>query len=83
MTFAPWFTLWGDQHLKQFLCIRGSRMQKALGMILFGHRVEPLVFVPQTFQTKLRKLLSPVVCAKPQISPFLQAQEQIKELERK
>lgn len=36
MTFAPWFTLWGDQHLKQFLCIRGSRMQKALGMILFG-----------------------------------------------
>lgn len=83
MIFVLWFTLGGDQHLKEFLSIRGSKMQKALGMIPFGHRAELLVFVPETFQTKLRKLLSPVVCAKPQISPFLRAQEQIKELERK
>lgn len=84
MTFALWFTLLGDQYLRQFLCVRESKMQKALGTDpLWTQSTHLLVFVPETFQTKLRKLLSPLVCAKPQISPLLQVQEQIKELERK
>lgn len=84
MTFALCFTLLGDQYLRQFLCVRETKMQKALGTDpLWAQSTHLLVFVPETFQTKLRKLLSPLVCAKPQISALLQVQEQIKELERK
>lgn len=58
-------------------------MQKVLGtsgLILFGRRAHLLVFVPETLQTKLRKLFPPLVCAKPLISCSLPVQEQIKEL---
>lgn len=84
MIFALWFTLVGDQHLRQFLCERESKTGDwgQWGWSSLGTE-HTWVSVPEMFQTKLRELLSLVVCAKAHISPFLQGQEQIKELERK